>query len=196
MLFIAWCCHVLQYFVILSLTAQLVLLVPKKEKMKTYKYPILVIAIAVGSEVIFKCLKHVYSVLCPNSGDTMKSVQTSCDAKRTVNKVIFFPDQGILSKLTANNTRCSRQDLITIDGESNNQHQDSYKKSHQSGPIPRPFSFHENGVPHSTYLKRSSSLIHVVNALDSARYSLKVCVYVITLQDMLDAIVRAKVSDC
>lgn len=165
--------------------------------MKTYKYSILVFVIVVGSEVMFKCLRHVYSLLHHKSRDSVKNLQTSgAKRQRTVNKIIFFPDQGILSRLTSGNTRCGRQGTSQIEGDLDNEHKDSCEKSHLSQLITRSISSHENGVPLSTYLKRSTSLIHLVNALDSAKCSLKVCMYVITLQDLVDAVVRAKVSDC
>nr|XP_045593323.1 uncharacterized protein LOC123754996 isoform X1 [Procambarus clarkii] len=42
------------------------------------------------------------------------------------------------------------------------------------------------------YLKRSTSLIHIINALESAKRSLSICIYVLTCKDLLDAVVRAK----
>lgn len=164
--------------------------------MKTYRYSILVVVVAVvGSEVIFKCLKHLYNVLHCRSRDTVKHCATSWSEKKqmTVNEVIFFPDQGILSSLTASNASYRKQNMLEMEEEPDI-HLKSRRKSHQSRFLARPFSFNENKVSHSTYLKRSSSLIHLVDALDSAKGSLKVCVYVITLQDLVNAMVRAKVS--
>ncbi|XP_063858385.1 uncharacterized protein LOC135099795 [Scylla paramamosain] len=162
--------------------------------MRTYKYSILVIAAVVGTEVIFKCLKHIYNVFYYKSGDKVKHHVTSWDSKkqRSVNEVIFFPDQGILSSLTASNTSCRKQNLIVMEENSGIHHLQSSEKCHQSRFITRSFSLNENEVPHSAYLKKSSSLIHLVDVLDSARCSLKVCVYIITLQDLVDALVRAK----
>ncbi|KAG0725129.1 Mitochondrial cardiolipin hydrolase [Chionoecetes opilio] len=160
--------------------------------MKTYyKYSILVLGIiVVGSEVMFKCLKQVRRLLHSKGSDSMKNPKKSCDAKRqrTVNKVIFFPDQGILSRLPATNTRCGRQDSALRETRRDNIREDSYEKPHLS----RPHSYNENGELYSSYLKRSTSLIHLVEALECARRSLKVCVYVITLPDCVVALVRAK----
>lgn len=162
--------------------------------MKTYRYSILVVVAAVvGSEVIFKCLKHIYNVFHCRSRDTVKHCVSSWDGKKqgAVNEVIFFPDQGILSSLTASDTSYRKQNMVEMEEEPDI-HLKSSRKSHQSRFIPRPFSLNENKVPHSAYLQRSSSLIHLVDALDLAKGSLKVCVYVITLQDLVDAMVRAK----
>ena len=163
--------------------------------MRRYKYSFFVIAAVLGTEVIFKCLKHIYNVFHCRNSDTVKNFVTSGDAKKqkAVNEVIFFPDQGILSSLTADNTNYREQHFV-MEENSGIHHLQSSEKCHRSRFITRPFSLNENEVPRSTYLKKSSSLIHLVDVLDSARCSLKVCVYLITLQDLVDAMVRAKVS--
>ncbi|KAG0725601.1 hypothetical protein GWK47_038311 [Chionoecetes opilio] len=72
-----------------------------------------------------------------------------------------------------------------------------YVKIHMKKPhLSRPHSLMRMGELYSSYLKRSTSLIHLVEALECARRSLSRCVCnVITLPDCVVALVRAKVSD-
>lgn len=46
----------------------------------------------------------------------------------------------------------------------------------------------------NNYLSHSSSLIHIIKVIEKAKRSLKICVYVFTSKDLIDAVVRAKVS--
>lgn len=158
---------------------------PKRGTMKILKYSLLTLAVVMGTEILYKSLKYAFALFCQESCDSIQ--EDSCDRtrKKTINKVIFFPDQGILS-------RYIQQDSIPREGNSNDKCQYTHKYPHHSKLIIRPSD--EKIVPHSSYLKRSTSLIHIVDALDSAKHSLKVCVYVITLQDLVNALLRAKVS--
>lgn len=44
------------------------------------------------------------------------------------------------------------------------------------------------------YLANSSSLIHIINVIDNAKRSLKICSYIFTCKELIEAVVRAKVS--
>lgn len=156
---------------------------PRRETMKTIKYSLLTIAVIVGSEVLYKCLKYVYSLLQQENCGSLKEDSSHQTGRRTINKVIFFPDQGILS-------RKIQQDSIPAEKNSYNEHQ--YRYSHHSDVMTKPSN--ETTAPQSPCLQWSTSLIHLVEALDNAKHSLKVCVYFITLQDMVNALLRAKVS--
>lgn len=153
--------------------------------MKILKYSLLTIAVVVGSEVLYKCLKYMFALLHQKSSDIVNEDSSDQNGKKIINKVVFFPDHGILSRSNQEDSNLERKD-------SNNDHQHGYRYPHHSKLVIR--SLNEAIAPHSSCLKRSTSLIYLVDALDSAKCSLKVCVYVITLQDMVNALLRAKVS--
>lgn len=150
--------------------------------MKILKYSALTLAVVVGTEVLYKCLKYMFALLHHKNCESLKGDASNHTGKK-INTVIFFPDQGILS-------RSIQEEDIPEEGKSDNTHQYVHKYPHHSKFVKRPSD--QTTIPHSPCLKKSTSLIHLVDALDSAKHSLKVCVYVITLQDMLNALLRAK----
>lgn len=153
--------------------------------MKFLKYSLITVAVVVGSEVMYKCLKYMFAVLHQESCDRLKKDSSECNGKKIISKVLFFPDQGILSRNIEKN-------CIPEEKDQNNEHQYGYKYHNHSKDVVRPSN--ETAAPRSSFLKRSTSLVYLIDAIDSAKHSLKVCVYVITLQDMVNALLRAKVS--
>lgn len=154
--------------------------------MKILKYSAVTFAVVVGTELLYKCLKYMFALLHLENYESLKGDDSYCTGKK-INTVIFFPDQGILS-------RSIQGEDIPEERKSSDKHQYTHKYPHHSKFEIRPSN--ETIMPHSPCLRKSTSLIHLVDALDSAKHSLKVCVYVITLQDMVNALLRAKVSCC
>lgn len=212
--------------------------------MKYLKGCAIVLAFVFGSEAVFICLVHVYQYFHEQNQDDWLTMNKK---KGVFTKVVFFPDQGILSG-NSNQERSSHKDslkeqvqdnpfLIPPGAVSDNHPRvldqyspDSRERVLENNPflLPRharpthhslednPFClpesvFKRNGslaqeyVPvskkayqdcfkTSRYLFNSSSLVHMISVLETAKQTLKICLYIFTCKDLVNAVVRAKVS--
>lgn len=157
--------------------------------MSFYKYTFWLLSGLVGSEIIFLCLRKVYLLLHKK----YRSVENGSGATVYM-QVIFFPDQGITGNISdgadfgsVNNSPClhdltpkcmSKQAKKNVNEFSQNAKQLSlHARAHTSRGI-----------------KNSVSLNHIVKVLDSAQESIVVCLYTLSCRDLVDALVRAKVS--
>lgn len=171
--------------------------------MTFYKYTFWVLSGLVGSEIIFLCLRKVYLLL------HKKYISVENGSGTTVYvQVIFFPDQGITGNISSdadfgsvNNSPClhdftpecmSKQAKQNVNGFSQNAYQvslharDEFLQCSNRPLIPT--------CPTSSGIKNSTSLDHLVKVLDSAQESIVVCLYTLSCRDLVNALVRAKVS--
>lgn len=194
--------------------------------MKYLKGCAVVIAFVIGSELVFRYLKRHDGRLIID--------------KKVYTKVLFFPDQGILSKNSSqlNSSQTSNQlensplgpeslnsargsDLRIPDSSEGGQkntsfllprHTNDTAVSLEANPLcleefanKRSGSTSEDCITVSTktyqeifkipsYLFNSSSLVHMISVIETARQSLKICLYIFTCKDLIHAVIRAKVS--
>lgn len=68
--------------------------------MSLFKYCAIGVCVLVGSELINRCLKHIYYLIFSRQKEThyQMNINTVTDNSRIFSKVIFFPDYGIVSK--------------------------------------------------------------------------------------------------
>lgn len=239
--------------------------------MSSFRYFLVALGVVVGSEVIFRCLKHFYNAFINSEGCRVKYENQLCmvnENRRIFSRVIFFPDQGIISgnlqRVQDINTNdlsmplkedydpllhCSAVEKLTGYPSSSHVQESIFSscaqislmegtkfdmcigKEKSSGcdspecELKRNYFFPLQSIfqkqssttncngrtgsspyfqiqtsgsagtdlffPHG-YLKKSTSLIHMISVLESAKKSLMICVFVLTCKDLIDAILRAK----
>lgn len=157
--------------------------------MSFYRYTFWVLSGLVGSEIIFLCLRKVYLLLHKKYRNVENGSGTT-----VYMQVIFFPDQGITGNISSgadfgsvNNSPC--QDVNEFSQNANqlslHARADFLQNSNQTLT---PTCHTSSGI------KNSTSLDHLVMVLDSAQKSIVVCLYTLSCRDLVDALVRAKVS--
>lgn len=215
--------------------------------MSLFKYCAIGVCVLVGSELINRCLKHIYYLIFSRQKEThyQMNINTVTDNSRIFSKVIFFPDYGIVSKqqlkvqvgsnpdICRSSKECDRKVQFCDIYEMEDQKQKKSikvnncndKNNFEVMPTRNSFLIHGNDfntltshhdegraeqcgeqqnatiidskiLKPSGYLESSTSLIHMINVLESAKKSLVICIYVLTCKDLLDAVIRAKVSVC
>ncbi|KAG7171127.1 uncharacterized protein LOC121863620 [Homarus americanus] len=182
--------------------------------MSSFKYPVLGLSIVVGSELIFRWLKHIY-----NYAIDLKNCKKIVDGNlymmtgntKPFSRVIFFPDKGIVSSTTFDGQYNNKDGYKNLEGDdvqtgnitgqqkgAVSLHNDQLRnfRSSDYDPVVRIRATarldNQELFKQSTRLRRSTSLIYMINVLDSAKRSLEVCLYILTCKDLVSAIVRAK----
>ncbi|XP_068217058.1 uncharacterized protein zuc [Palaemon carinicauda] len=153
---------------------------------KCSKYTLSVIAFLIGTEIVYKCIQYFYTYLrSEGDGESMYYY-----------KVLFFPDEGILSNLDHQKPEDLCTDVLDTAATTKvlSLDDDFTPKNTLFGTSSLLRDSCRSSPPRSLFnpLLKSTSLIHMVNVLDAAERSLLVCVYLVSSSDLLDAIIRAK----